>query len=107
MQESTEKFDTIIREGVSMAPPLPRDFGDRVWRAIPKSGRENLVSQWFEGTILSSVSPKRFVMSYCILAVIISGVLGGVLGSVVDSSKKTAELFPSLQSPPKLTLFDD
>jgi len=107
MKESAEKFDATIRKGVSTAPALPSDFGDRVWRAIPESGRENLVSQWFEGTILSSVSPKRFVVSYCILAVFISGILGGVLGSDVASSKKTAELFPSLQSPPKLTLFDD
>jgi len=107
MQESAEKFDTIIRKGVTIAPPLPADFGDRVWRSIPESGRENLVGRWLEGTILSSVSPKRFVVSYCISAVFISGILGGVLGSVVGSSKKTEELFPSLQSPPKLTPFDD
>jgi len=107
MQESTEKFDTIIREGVSMTPPLASDFGNRVWRSIPESERENLVSRWFEGTILSSVSPKRFAVSYCILAVFISGISGGVMGSDVGSSKKQGTLFPFLQSTPKLTLFDD
>jgi len=96
MQESTEKFDTIIREGVSMTPPLASDFGNRVWRSIPESERENLVSRWFEGTILSSVSPKRFAVSYCILAVFISGISGGVMGSDVGSSKKTGNAVPLL-----------